>query len=167
MAQRAISFCNFKLTNSGSPCIGRPCLKRPPWAPRTWRDSPRGSGTPSTTLPRTGRSTSRLSRRLIAHWSNLVTNSGSEQLHDLAVGRRNQPATERGSVFYRGMLLARCGRQLSKPGVNDPSQSGRLPPFASPERFTVPAHHQCSSGRGQRGPHHVRWSGISVRNTRR
>ena len=118
MAQRAISFCNFKLTNSGSPCIGRPCLKRPPWAPRTWRDSPRGSGTPSTTLSRTGRSTSRLSRRLIAQWSNLVTNSGSEQLHDLAVGRRNQPATNRGSVFYRGN-----GAHTTSDGPASPSET--------------------------------------------
>jgi hypothetical protein len=60
------------------------------------------------------------------------------------------------------VLLACRNRQLSKPGVNDPSQSGRLPPFASPERFAVPAHHQRTSSRRQWSPHHVGGSCVAI-----
>jgi hypothetical protein len=65
------------------------------------------------------------------------------------------------------VLLACRNRQLSKPGVNDPSQSGRLPPFASPERFAVPAHHQRTSSRRQWSPDHVRRSGVAIGNSGR
>ena len=57
--------------------------------------------------------------------------------------------------------------QFAKPGVDDPRQSGRLPPFTGPEGLPITTQHQRPTSSGQRRPDDVGWTGIAIGDPRR